>query len=76
MGHRRYLRVGHSCRNSREFDGEPEHRSPPRMFTGDDILCQLQQLPRTKFGKNENNLDRKRKRSPNELNWTKKSIFF
>lgn len=33
MGHRRYLRVGHSWQNNREFDGEPEHRSPPRMFT-------------------------------------------
>ena len=76
MGHCRYLRVGHSWRNSREFDSEPEHGSPPRMFRGDDILCQLQQLPHTKFGKNENNLDMKRKRSPNELNWTTKSIFF
>ena len=33
MGYRRYLRVGHSWRNSREFDGKPEHGSPLRMFT-------------------------------------------
>ena len=69
MGHRCYLHAGYSWRNYREFNGELEPGSSPRMFIGDDILCQLQQLPCTKFGKkNENNLDIKMKQLPDELN--------
>ena len=47
MGHRRY------------FDGKPEYGSPPKTFTENDILHQVQDVHCGKFGKNNNNLDRK-----------------
>ncbi|KAK3230397.1 hypothetical protein Dsin_002278 [Dipteronia sinensis] len=37
---------------------------------------QLEHVRHVTFGKNPNNVDRKRKRASIELNWTKKSIFF
>ena len=46
------------------------------MFSIDEILPQLCCLKHQKPGKNPNNIDRKRKQVPEELNWTKKSIFF
>ncbi|KAK2634641.1 hypothetical protein Ddye_029433 [Dipteronia dyeriana] len=75
MGHRRFLPMSHPWRRSRKHDGDTEHRKAPTMRKGDAIV-QLQYVRDVKFGKNVNNPDRKRKRSPNELNWTKKSIFF
>ena len=68
IGHCRYLDGKHSCRKSKQYDGKLEYGSPPKIFTGDDIFHQLQDVHCGKFGKNNNNLDRKRKRSPSELN--------
>ena len=76
MGHRRFLPLDHGWRRSRQHDGKPEFRPPPRMFSSDEILQQLCCLKHWKSGKHPNNVDRKRKRVPEELNWTKKSIFF
>ncbi|XP_052294335.1 uncharacterized protein LOC107178912 isoform X1 [Citrus sinensis] len=76
MGHRRYLPHGHSWRASREHDGDFEFDLAPKEYLGDDILRQLEKINEARPGKNENNKDRKRKRSASDLNWTKKSIFF
>ncbi|XP_007226196.2 uncharacterized protein LOC18791599 [Prunus persica] len=77
MGHHRYLKKNHPWRkDSENFDGTIEMRDPPREFSGDDILLQFNHLVHRKLGKHPDNLDRKRKRTPMELNWTNKSIFF
>lgn len=67
---------GHSWRASREHDGDFEFDLAPKEYLGDDILRQLEKINKARPGKNENNKDRKRKRSASDLNWTKKSIFF
>jgi hypothetical protein len=48
----------------------------PNELSGDQLLHQLNNLTNVQFGKDENGKSRKRKRKENELNWTKKSIFF
>lgn len=75
-GHRCFLDTTHSWRRSTEFDGKPERRGPPRQFSGDEILLQLEELPTCTPGKAPDNEDRKRKRGVDELNWSKKSILF
>ncbi|WMV33796.1 hypothetical protein MTR67_027181 [Solanum verrucosum] len=41
MGHRRYLPLNHKWRNDKApFDNTIEHRLPPEMLSGDDILDQ------------------------------------
>ncbi|KAK2663203.1 hypothetical protein Ddye_001777 [Dipteronia dyeriana] len=72
MGHRRFLPMNHPWRWSRKYNGDTEHRKTPTMRKGEAIVQQLQYVRNVKFGKNVNNPDRKRKHSPNELNWTKK----
>ncbi|KAH7841811.1 hypothetical protein Vadar_034558 [Vaccinium darrowii] len=74
MGHRRYLDPNHVWRRSKKFDGKQEHRSEPKILSGEDILEQLTHVANIIFGKPPNK--RKRKRGEQELNWTKKSIFF
>ncbi|MBV8802557.1 MAG: DUF4218 domain-containing protein [Gammaproteobacteria bacterium] len=74
MGHRRYLPKDHHWRKSKKFNGKVECGGPPIEMTGDDILSQLAKLPEMKFGKSL--AKKKRKRGHEELNWTKKSIFF
>ena len=76
MGHRRYLSLNHPWRKSKKYDGNVETRDAPEMLSGDDILKQLDCLRHVNFGKHPNNVDHKRKRTPEELNWSKKSIFF
>ncbi len=46
----------------------------PNELSRDQLLQQLMNVTHVKFGKDKTS--RKRKRTPNELNWTKKSIFF
>ena len=46
----------------------------PEELSGDDILRQFANIPFVRFGKQSNT--GKRKRAEEELNWTKKSIFF
>ncbi|XP_050217509.1 uncharacterized protein LOC126668348 [Mercurialis annua] len=71
MGHRRYLHAQHSWRKSRKFDGKPEHGSKPEELSGDEVLRQLDLLPKSLiFGKTPN--QKKRARGPEELNWTKR----
>jgi hypothetical protein len=74
MYHRRFLPEHHIWRRSRLFDGQPEYRPKPRELSGIDLLQQLEAINDINFGKHPNN--KKRKRTPEELNWTKKSIFF
>ncbi|XP_059649606.1 uncharacterized protein LOC132295377 isoform X1 [Cornus florida] len=75
MCHHRFLSLNHAWRKcKKEFDGKKEDRLPPNELTGNDLLEQLLGLRPVKFGKGANN--KKRKCTPNELNWTKKSIFF
>ncbi|KAL6331580.1 hypothetical protein AAG906_011520 [Vitis piasezkii] len=76
MGHRRFLPLNHSWRRSRQHDGKPEHRPPPKTLSGEDILQQLSHVYNSRPGKHINNKDKKRKRGLEELNWTRKSIFF
>jgi hypothetical protein len=56
------------------FDRIEEHSMAPNELSGDQLLQQLMNVTHVQFGKGETT--RKRKRTPNELNWTKKSIFF
>ncbi|RVW66346.1 hypothetical protein CK203_065230 [Vitis vinifera] len=51
MGHRRFLPLDHGWRRSRQHDGKPEFRPPPRMFSSDEILQQLCCLKHRKPGK-------------------------
>ncbi|XP_021804336.1 uncharacterized protein LOC110748694, partial [Prunus avium] len=76
MGHRRFLPRNHSWRKSLAYNGKTEHRPPPRLFSGDELLKQLDLVKHCKPGKHPANPDLVRKRKPQELNWTKKSIFF
>ncbi|XP_055960112.1 uncharacterized protein LOC130014962 [Mercurialis annua] len=72
MGHRRYLHAQHSWRKSRKFDGKPEHGSKPEELSGDEVLRQLDLLPKSLvFGNTPN--QKKRARGPEELNWTKRN---
>ncbi|XP_074364848.1 uncharacterized protein LOC141705880 isoform X2 [Apium graveolens] len=75
-GHRCYLNVNHPWRRSKEYDGSTELRGPPRNFTGEDILKQLEEVPTRTTGKAPSNSSRKRKRGAKELNWCKRSILF
>ncbi|KAF5467964.1 hypothetical protein F2P56_012164 [Juglans regia] len=73
MGHRRFLPVGHIWRSKKSsFNGKEDHRLPPMQLLGEDILHQLNGIGHVDFGK----ASKRRKRAPEELNWTKRSIFF
>ena len=76
MGYHRYLSLDHPWRRSKKYDGNVETRDAPEMLSEDDILKQLDCLRRVNFGKHPNNVDHKRKHTLEELNWSKKSIFF
>lgn len=73
MGHRRYLPKNHNWRRSKQYDGKVEHRPPPVIMDGEEILQQVNLLNFPVLSKHPNKRDKKRKRS---LNWNKKSIFF
>ncbi|XP_042958038.1 uncharacterized protein LOC122293546 [Carya illinoinensis] len=73
MGHRHFLQPDHMWRRRKGlFNGKEDHRMPPRDLGGYDILNQLQMIGDVTFGKSL----RKRKRTAEELNWTKCSIFY
>ena len=76
MGHRRFLPLNHNWRRSRQHDGKPENQPPPKILSGEDILEQLSQVYNCRPSKHINNVDKKRKGGPQELNWTRKSFFF
>ncbi|XP_042974567.1 uncharacterized protein LOC122306194 [Carya illinoinensis] len=74
MGHRRWLEVDHSWRQKKNaFNGKEENRLQPKLITGHALLEQLNEVSDVQFGKSTS---KKRKCLPNELNWTKRSIFF
>lgn len=60
---------------SKLFDGKPENREKPVELSGEQILKELDGLTDVKFGKHPRNR-KKKKRTPEELKWTKKSIFY
>ncbi|XP_026416083.1 uncharacterized protein LOC113311461 [Papaver somniferum] len=74
--HRRYLPPGHSWRDSKCHDGTREHKGPPKELTGDELLAQMENIVFCNPGKNPSKQSKKRKRSIEERNWTKKSIFY
>ncbi|CAN6541822.1 unnamed protein product [Malus baccata var. baccata] len=77
IGHRRFLPCGHAWKEmSIEYNGHTEHRLPPKVLFGAEILQQLDKVRSFSPGKYENNRERDRPRAAEELNWTKKSIFF
>lgn len=73
MGHRRFLPTDHIWRTRKGlFNDKEDRRMPPRDLGGDDVQTQLHMIGDVQFGKSR----RKRKRTVEELNWTKRSIFF
>ncbi|KAF5443124.1 hypothetical protein F2P56_035712 [Juglans regia] len=73
MGHRRFLPPDHMWRMRKHlFNGRENQRMPPRILEGADVVAQLQMIGNVQFGKS----GRKRKRTAEELNWTKYSILF
>ncbi|KAF5446854.1 hypothetical protein F2P56_032452 [Juglans regia] len=73
MGHRRWLSAGHRWRSKKvDFNGNTDYRHQPIHLSGDAIMEQLKEVTDVQFGKTT----KKRKRTANELNWTKRSIFF
>ncbi|XP_042980008.1 uncharacterized protein LOC122310196 [Carya illinoinensis] len=73
MGHRRFLPLDHIWRTKKHvFNGKEDHRLPSLPLTGPEVINQLIHLRDVHFGKGV----KKRKRTPEELNWTKRSIFF
>ena len=63
-------------RSNTEFDEKVERRGPPRCFTCEDILCQVNRLPNAVPGKHAQFGGVKRKINVDESNWRKKSIFY
>ncbi|CAH9124429.1 unnamed protein product [Cuscuta epithymum] len=77
MGHRRWLPINHVWRkNKKSFNGKLEFRAKPKKLSGEEILSQVESLEFGQIGKHPCNPDKKRKRTPEQRNWTKKSIFF
>ena len=78
MGHRRFLPIDHKWRREKkQFNGEREHRQPPRTLSGEEVLQQLLRIEQVEFGKAPDLLQqKKRKRVQNSSNWKKMSIFF
>nr|XP_043639223.1 uncharacterized protein LOC122610292 [Erigeron canadensis] len=76
VGHRRFLPTSHSWRNARDFNGKIETRDAPKPISGDDCLRQLEHINIHQHGKHPAHVEKKRKRNKEDLNWSKKSIFF
>ena len=72
----RFLELSHHWQKSKLFNGQQEPQSMPSPLSGFDILCQHQHLRDKTPRKYPNNKDKNRKVQPEELNWTRKSIFF
>ncbi|XP_060962267.1 uncharacterized protein LOC133032365 [Cannabis sativa] len=76
VGHRRFLPSNHRFRRDTNFDGEIERRHPPRRFTCEEILEQVNKLVPQIPGKHEQFGGVKRRRVAEDQNWRKKSIFY
>ncbi|XP_028095397.1 uncharacterized protein LOC114295370 [Camellia sinensis] len=75
MGHHHFLPHDHFLRTSKSFNGEPELRLEPKLLSGEEVLGQLGHIDPSLFGKIDQR-GKKQKRSPQYLNWTRRSIFF
>ena len=72
----RFLDMGHQWRSKRAlFDGNKELRPPPKEYSGDDVLLQLENLQIRPSGKHKEFGGVKCKRTPAERNWSKKKYF-
>ncbi|XP_040999481.1 uncharacterized protein LOC121245474 [Juglans microcarpa x Juglans regia] len=67
-----YHWITHGGKKKSIFNGKEDHCTPPTLLTGPELLGQLTCIGHVSFGK----CSKKRKHTPEELNWTKKSIFF
>ncbi|KAM6581559.1 hypothetical protein CsatA_005333 [Cannabis sativa] len=76
VGHRRFLPSNHAMRRDTRFDGKVERRPPPRRFTCEEILSQVNNLEPQIHGHHENFGGVKRRRVAETCNWRKKSIFY
>ncbi|KAM6580121.1 hypothetical protein CsatA_003895 [Cannabis sativa] len=76
VGHRRFLPSNHRFRRDTNFDGEIERRHPPRRFTCEEILEQVNKLVPQVPGKHDQFGGVKRRRVAEDQNWRKKSIFY
>jgi len=82
MGHRRFLDFGHRfrLRGIHRFNGKPETRGPPKLYTGSDVLKQVQNI-NVIFGKKKKVKSTKKRTRTKRVKeavqqWRKKSIFF
>ncbi|GJT95863.1 hypothetical protein Tco_1091381 [Tanacetum coccineum] len=73
---RRFLRKPHKWRSSREFNGDTDHRDPPKEYPRDVILAQHARLLTRVPGKHPKHGGVKIKRNVEvELNWTKRPLW-
>lgn len=73
-GHRSFLPKRQTWRRSKDFNRKVENRvKSMELPLVEKVQAQLERPPNTRFGKHSNN--KKRPRDPEDLNWTKKSIF-
>lgn len=77
MGHRCFLDEDHAWRRDRRsFNGKAEHRPRPKELSGSDVYKRLKSLRHLFDGPGKDPGKKKRKRTPEEGNWVKVSIFF
>ncbi|KAM6542647.1 hypothetical protein CsatB_007094 [Cannabis sativa] len=76
VGHRRFLPNNHRMRRDTQFDGKIERRPPPKRFTCEEVLEQVNKLPPHLPGNHELFGGVKRRRVAENHNWRKKSIFY
>ncbi|XP_062079202.1 uncharacterized protein LOC133783534 [Humulus lupulus] len=73
---KRFLPSNHRMKRDTQFDGQIERRRPPRRFTCEEILEQVNKLVPQVPGKHEMFGGVKRRRIAEDQNWRKKSIFY
>nr|GEV46499.1 hypothetical protein [Tanacetum cinerariifolium] len=75
VGHRKFLRIRHTMRMKRTFNGKIDMTPIPKTLTNADIMNQLRVLPRRVPGKHSSNKQKPRDQNV-EFNWNKRSIFY
>nr|GEX41660.1 hypothetical protein [Tanacetum cinerariifolium] len=75
VGHRKFLRIRHTMRMKRTFNGKIDMTPIPKTLTNADIMNQLRVLPRRVPRKHSSNKQKPRDRNV-EFNWNKRSIFY
>ena len=68
VDHCRFFHIGHPLRCSCLHNNKHELRSAPTECTGEEVLLQLQSVENVILEKSRRNEDKKRKRTPAELN--------